>query len=316
MSVLQSLKGTFQNVQQDIVEGFRALGALDSTTRQRKLQDLEAEGISVDTGADLLYRYHETWSQMMADSTQSAQTAHEIDRRVWGLFMLWERRAQSANQLLEEAAILPSIASTLKDMLEVVESLHEDFQAMEEEMERFEDVWEEEGVRGEQLYHCSQLAAYKKTQQTDSVAVKRKLWKKLSEQWKEADGRKEKGRKGRGHSVIAEMDHLSLLPSHDKLKDAHSAQDDVLSSDEGEHPESPSECAFIEDDYTLDYRSPGQHHHHDDDLFPEIDEDRPINFDDPGGCSGSADTGACVTDSCERDSGAPPWSGRQDSGQQ
>ncbi|XP_076470051.1 uncharacterized protein LOC143300335 [Babylonia areolata] len=273
MSLLKSLKGTFQNVQQDIMDGFRALGAQDAATGHSKLLQVDAEA-----GADLLYRYQKDWSGLQCHTTESAQKAEEVDRRVRELFTEWDRRRLSASRLEQEAAMLPTIAYTLTDMLAIIESLSEDFRAVEEELERLEDVREEEWVRREQQSHHCQLAAYAKTRRAEAEAVRGKLWKRLKAKSKEAESLR--------HGVLTDMDQLSHTQGTSKGREvvadsstdvSHHAQRDFLSSDEGDPMElSHNEGIFIEDDYTLDY-SVDMH----DDHFPEIDEDSPFSHEDP-----------------------------------
>ncbi|KAL8564218.1 hypothetical protein ACOMHN_017486 [Nucella lapillus] len=122
MSVLKSLKGTFQNVQQDIVDGFRALTSLESSPRHEKVKRLQADGRSLDCGADLLYRYQKEWSELHNYTADTAKKAEGVDSTVTDMFTRYSTCWESACQLEEAMAALPAFTSTLTDMARLMES--------------------------------------------------------------------------------------------------------------------------------------------------------------------------------------------------
>ncbi|KAK7114508.1 dysbindin-A-like [Littorina saxatilis] len=293
MSVLKSLKGTFQNVQQDIVDSFRALTSLDTTPRHEKIKQLRAEGINLDAGADLLFRYQKDWSEMQNYTADSAKKAEEVDGMVNQIFTNYKRQWDAACQLEEEATALPTIVSTLKDMIELVGSLHQDFEAVEGELDKLLNICEEEALEREKESHVKQLAVYKKKKEAEAFAVKGKLWSMLKERAKEVDTRKSHAMKERQEAFMdaftSDMDyyrthgHPDRLPSATEFPKVSSLSEITIEEDKKALDEFLSaassdpgaEDSFIEDDYTTDY-SHAEEHHED---FPELDTNRPIDFD-------------------------------------
>lgn len=291
--MLKSLKGTFQNVQQDIVDGLRALTSLDSAPRHERYKQLRAEGISLDAGADLLYRYQKEWADIQSFTTESAKRAEEVDTVVSGVFTRCERQWTMASQLEEEAATLPKILTTLQDIKQLIGSLQEDFRAVEEELDQLENLSEEQALEKEKASHMAQLVLYRKVKEEEAHKVKEKLWKILKDGAREVDARKSHALMERQEAFqdafSSDMDyyrthgHTDRLPSGAEfpkvsslsditIEEDNKALDEFLSSGEVEHND--SEGAFIEDDYTTDYRVKEV----EDDDFPELDAD--VEFDD------------------------------------
>lgn len=187
MSVFKSLKGTFQTVQQDIVDGLRALTSLDSTLRHERLKHLREEGISLDAGADLLYRYQKDWADIQNYTAESAKQAEKVDSMISTLFNKCEKRWEWLCHLEQEAAGLSALVVTLNSLTSVIESLQQDFEAVEEELDQLENVCEEQTMEKEKASHLAQLSAYRKAKESECLAVKGKLWAMLREKAKEKE---------------------------------------------------------------------------------------------------------------------------------
>ncbi|XP_076449844.1 dysbindin-A-like [Babylonia areolata] len=293
MSVFRSLKGTFQNVQQDIVDGFRALTSLDSSPRHEKVKQLRVDGKSLDCGADLLYRYQREWSELHNYTADTAKKAEEVDGAVTDLFSRYTTRWEATSQLEEEVSTLPAFVSSVDDMIQLIDSLQTDFQRLEAELEKLENLCEEEEMERRKMSHMKQLSAYKKAKNAEAFSVKAKLWNLLKERSKEVEIRKSHAMKERQEAFLdaftSDMEyyrkhgHTDKLPSvtdfpkvsslsEISIDDDKKALDEFLSSPDGEH----GGGLFIEDDYTTDYN--GAEEPSED--IPELDENRPINFDD------------------------------------
>ena len=57
-------------------------------------------------------------------------------------------------------------------ILVLTDSLQEDFQAVEVELDKLQNICEEEALEREKQSHMSQLAAYKKQKEVESFSVK------------------------------------------------------------------------------------------------------------------------------------------------
>lgn len=288
MSVLKSLKGTFHNVQQDIVDGFRALTSLESSPRHEKVKRLQAHGITLDCGADILYRYQKEWSELHNYTADTAKKAEDVDNAITDMFTRHSARWESACQLEEQITALPAFTSTVSDMIELMDSLQADFQKLEEEMDRLQNLCEEETMEKEKISHVKQLAAYKKAKNAEAFSVKAKLWNLLKEKSKEAETKKSHDMKERQEAFLdafaSDMEYYRKHGRTDKLpsvsefpkvsslseisiEEDKKALDDFLSSTE--------EGMFIEDDYTADYGAADEQS----DDFPEVEDVPPIDFD-------------------------------------
>ncbi|KAK7505774.1 hypothetical protein BaRGS_00003045 [Batillaria attramentaria] len=298
MSVFKTLKGTFQNVQQDIVDGLKALTSLDSAPRHERYKQLKAEGISLDAGADLLLRYQKEWSDIQSYTTESAKKAEEIDSVVGGLFARCEKQWTVASQLEEEAATLPNILSTINNIKQLMGSLQQDFQAVEEELDRLENICEEQALVKAKASHMAQLADYRKNKEAEAHGVKAKLWAMLRERAREMDAKK-------SHALIerqeafqdafsSDMDYYRTHGRPDRLpsgaefpkvsslsditiEEDSKALDEFLSSGDGD-----SAGAFIEDDYTTDYREKESEDFPELDIGIKVDDDLDVDVDAAG----------------------------------
>lgn len=296
MSVLKALKGSFQNVQQDIVDGFRALTSLDATPRHEKLKQLLAEGISLDGGADLLYRYQKNWAEMQNYTADSAKRAEEADSMIAQLFKPHDRQWQCVSRLEEEGVSFPALTATLDSLVKLVGSLQNDFKAVEVELDKLQNICEEEALEREKQSHMHQLAVYKTQKAAEVHSVKGKLWKMLNDKAKEMETRKLHSEKERQDALMEafgnDMEYYRThgktdrLPSGAEFPKVTSLSeitieadkkelDDFLSS--GEHSDPGEGGTFIEDDYTADYS--GAEERDRPPSFSVLDVNRPIDFD-------------------------------------
>ncbi|KAK6174612.1 hypothetical protein SNE40_017852 [Patella caerulea] len=208
MSVLKGLKGTIKGVQQDIVDGLKALTSFETHPKSETLKRLRGDGICLDAGADLLQRYHLSWIEIDSFTKQSAKKAEIIDKEIFTVFKKWEKEAEVMRNLEDSIKELPELLQVIEQLTEKLVVLKNDFTRVEEAMERLEDVCDEEEIQKQITLHNKQLLQYKQQKQQDAERVKVELARNHARRMQEL----EKNR-------------------NEKLQERHEAFDEAFSSD-------------------------------------------------------------------------------------
>ncbi|GFO07017.1 hypothetical protein PoB_003352200 [Plakobranchus ocellatus] len=160
MSVFKKLKGTFQNVQQDIVDGLRALTTLDSQPLSDQLKGVQTRDVNLNVGGDLLYNYQRLWNLIQTDTKESAAKASEASKLLAPMFKTWTKQAEGVQQLEEEVKHIPTLLSTLGQLQELIDGLRKDFMAAEKGLDMLENLCEEQEHKKLILEEENKLARY------------------------------------------------------------------------------------------------------------------------------------------------------------
>ncbi|CAL1530658.1 unnamed protein product [Lymnaea stagnalis] len=172
MSVFKKLKGTFQNVQQDIVDGLRTLTSTDSQPRHEQLRNLKSREINLDVGAELLFSYQQIWSEIQVDTKESAKKAEEVSIRLNPMFQVWDKCGESVSQLEEEVKTIPSILATLEQLQSLLVSLRHDFTRAEKGLDILENLCEEQELKKKCLEEQRKLTVYKLHKEAEADKIK------------------------------------------------------------------------------------------------------------------------------------------------
>ncbi|XP_041376215.1 dysbindin-A-like [Gigantopelta aegis] len=177
MNVFEKVKGKFQNVQQDLYDGLKALTSLDSQPRHGMLRQLHTDGVNLDAGADLLNKYQNTWKELQDNTVENAQKAENVDCQIGLLFVRWDRQLETMGRLETEVKELPSVLSMISQLTNTLGYVEERCKMLEAALERFEDVCEEELMQRERVSHVLQLANYKRQRNEEVEKIKAQLSK-------------------------------------------------------------------------------------------------------------------------------------------
>ncbi|XP_013081028.2 dysbindin-like [Biomphalaria glabrata] len=172
MSVLKILKGTFHNVQQDIVDGLRTLTSSDGQPRHEQLRNIKNKEINLNVGADLLYGYQQTWSAIQAETKDSAKKAEEVSTLLQPMFQVWDKCGESVTQLEEEVKNIPSILNTLEQLQKLIAGLRQDFIVAEKGLEVLENLCEEQELKKNFLIEQKKLTAYRLQKESEAEKIK------------------------------------------------------------------------------------------------------------------------------------------------
>ncbi|XP_071092458.1 dysbindin-like [Haliotis cracherodii] len=283
MSVLESIKGTFHSVQQDIFDGLKALTSLDAQPRIDILRRLRTDGVSLDAGADLLNKYQRTWKELQTYTSHTAKKAEEVDGEISQLYSKWNRQVDTVSQLEEEVSELPDVVTLIKKLTTDLGYIRRDCEGVEGALERLENVIDELEQQKNMKAHLAQLATYKKKKMEEVQKVKVQMAKSHARAMQECDRRRQADLKERqeafGEAFTEDMDFYKThghteqlkvsdipMPKVSSLSDITIDDDQMIinsflastettpskeraSDDLGD----ASEGAFFEDDYTAEY---------------------------------------------------------------
>ncbi|KAH9504953.1 hypothetical protein Btru_061147 [Bulinus truncatus] len=172
MSVFKIIKGTFQNVQQDIVDGLRTLTSSDNQPRHEQLRNIKNREINLNVGADLLFGYQQTWSAIQSDTKESAKKAEEVSSLLQPMFEVWDKCGESVSQLEEEVKHIPNILNTLDQLQILIARLRQDFLVAEKGLEFLENLCEEQELKNKFLVEQKKLTVYRLQKESEAEKIK------------------------------------------------------------------------------------------------------------------------------------------------
>lgn len=275
--VFKKLKGTFQNAQQDIVEGLRALTtSLDAQPRHEQLKDIRTRQISLDAGADLLHSYQKVWSEMQMNTKESAKKAEEVRVMMQPLFKMWDDHTDTVTKLEEEVKAIPNVIASLKESQNLLDSLRQDFVVAEKAMDMLENLCEEMEQQALCRKEEQRMAKYRTASVNNAQRFKVKLAQSHARKIAEVDTAKRAslqdraeaftsafqedvnyykthGHPDRASTEFPKVTSLSEIEIEEDKKELDSFLDDEQDDDGASGDDQTEEGNYFEDDYTTDF---------------------------------------------------------------
>ncbi|XP_078700292.1 dysbindin-A-like isoform X1 [Branchiostoma floridae x Branchiostoma belcheri] len=149
-----------QHVQHDFSAGLKNLtdkakevGKPGLTRDRSKKRDL--------AGAELLYRYKESWMHIHKSIEETAVVGETVDTEVWKLVERYEGQARALSQLHSQLETFPGLVHELSSITEMVAGLSSDFEQVEHLLNELENVCEQQDMQANQSEHRNKLASYR-----------------------------------------------------------------------------------------------------------------------------------------------------------
>ncbi|XP_078621665.1 dysbindin-A-like [Branchiostoma floridae x Branchiostoma japonicum] len=149
----------FQTVQHDFSTGLKNL--------TDKAKEVGKPGLVKDrskkrdlAGAELLYRYKESWMHMHKSIEETAAVGESVDAEVWKLVERYEGPARALSQLHTQLESFPGLVQELSNITEMVAGLSSDFEQVEHLLNELEDVCEQQELQANQSEHRNKLVSY------------------------------------------------------------------------------------------------------------------------------------------------------------
>ncbi|XP_005109975.2 dysbindin protein homolog [Aplysia californica] len=274
MSVFKKLKGTFQNAQQDFVDGLRALTSLDGQPRHEQLKDIRARQINLDAGADLLHSYQRAWAEMQVETKDSARRAEEVRLMMLPMFKVWDEHTEIMARLEEEVRHIPNIVTSLQQSQDLLDALRKDFAVAEKAMDMLENLCEEMEQKDQCAKEMQKLSKYRNKKTMEAQKVKVELAQTHAKKMVELESAKRESLQERAEAFTSafeqDVDYYKVHGHPDRVPTEFpkvtSLSDIEIESDRQEldcflgsdtEPsdalELPEEGTYIEDDYTADF---------------------------------------------------------------
>ncbi|CAH1778791.1 unnamed protein product [Owenia fusiformis] len=212
MSVLQSLRGTFQNVQQGLSSAFTQKAK--SPVKESRLED-----INLDAGADLLNRYQQDWIKLHDTAEENAWCAQEVDGNISKVYLEIERQNEMLTSLSAELESLPGYLEQLQSATNMLASLEGSFEDIESQLLNLEDIIEQVELFSNKQHHIAQLQFYTQKKNTEVETMKVELAMQHASKVKDMEERRLKQLKDKQDALDeAFADDMKYFKTHGKTE--------------------------------------------------------------------------------------------------
>ncbi|CAH1249121.1 DTNBP1 [Branchiostoma lanceolatum] len=149
---LQTVQHDFSAGLKNLTDKAKEVGKPGLTRDRSKKRDL--------AGAELLYRYKESWMHIHKSIEETAAVGESVDTEVWNMVERYEGQARALSHLHTQLETFPGLVQELSSITEMVAGLSSDFEQVEQLLNELEDVCEQQELQANQSQHRHKLTSY------------------------------------------------------------------------------------------------------------------------------------------------------------
>ncbi|XP_075985518.1 dystrobrevin binding protein dysbindin [Anticarsia gemmatalis] len=131
--------------------------------------------VNYGAGAALLEKYQEQWAKIHENADVNAKAADEVDKLILELHESAKVRLQSANELAQNLAVIPTLTATVAQCIDSLKNVEDLLKTVEDELVEFEDIVERSKMENWKLDHHYHLTMYKEKKMVALEDVRNKL---------------------------------------------------------------------------------------------------------------------------------------------
>ncbi|XP_026863050.1 dysbindin-A isoform X2 [Electrophorus electricus] len=173
--MFENFRERLQTVQQDFTSGIKTLSDKSKDVKVKMKQRREEHLPQHSAGVELLSRYEETWVILHKRTKECAKATEVVDGEVVMLSAHWERRRGALLELQEQLQQIPAFLADLETITARTAQLEAEFEDMEGQLMRLEDLCSQCEQQRLKDFHLLQLENYKKKKRKELESLKAEL---------------------------------------------------------------------------------------------------------------------------------------------
>ncbi|KAK1795420.1 hypothetical protein P4O66_010596, partial [Electrophorus voltai] len=170
--MFENFRERLQTVQQDFTSGIKTLSDKSKDVKVKMKQRREEHLPQHSAGVELLSRYEETWVILHKRTKECAKATEVVDGEVVMLSAHWERRRGALLELQEQLQQIPAFLADLETITARTAQLEAEFEDMEGQLMRLEDLCSQCEQQRLKDFHLLQLENYKKKKRKELESLK------------------------------------------------------------------------------------------------------------------------------------------------